>query len=563
MLALPGRAYDVVVPVDAGALLGAAEQALEAGDWSTARSSFEAALEQEETAEALLGLGTALWWLQEAEASLRCRERAYAAFRRRPDPFQAALVAGQLSQHYGASLGNVAAARGWLGRAARLVEEFELAPLEGWVLFGRAALASSGGDPRACEGFARAARELARRFADTDLELCALAQIGAALVLMGRVDEGTVLLDEAMAGALGGEGRPETVEHTSCVTIICCSRAAELKRAAQWIRAADEFNRRYGSPHLHAVCRTAYGDVLLATGRWPEAETELQGVLEKMSKTAEPLVRTEALAKLAELRLAQGRLEEAARLLVGFEDHPATTFAVASLRLARRELVPAASMLRRRLRTAGEESLESAWLLELLTEVEIEQGAHEAAMAKARRLAALGASLSCDLIVARGERALGRALIATGESDAAALRLERAFEAFGRLELPLEACRTRFLLARAIAPSEPEAAIAEARGALASFEALGAARDADAAAAFLRTLGVKAARSGPKGVGLLTKRELEVLGLLGEGLSNPQMAERLFLTRKTVENHVASVLSKLELSGRAEAAAYAVRHLDR
>jgi DNA-binding NarL/FixJ family response regulator len=110
---------------------------------------------------------------------------------------------------------------------------------------------------------------------------------------------------------------------------------------------------------------------------------------------------------------------------------------------------------------------------------------------------------------------------------------------------------------------EPEAAVAQARGALASFEQLGAARDADAAAAFLRTLGVKAARLGPRGVGLLTNRELEVVALLGEGLSNPQMAERLFLSRKTVENHVASVLSKLKLSGRAEAAAYAIRHLER
>jgi DNA-binding CsgD family transcriptional regulator len=551
------------VSVDSDTLLAAGQRALNAGEWSAARSSFEAALELEESPAALLGLGNALWWLDETEASLRRRERAYAAFRRRSDPFQAATTALQLAYHYGANLGDVPAARGWGMRAARLVEDFDLAPLEGWVLLSRAAGASSGGDPRAGEDFARQARALARRFGDTDLELCALSQIGGALVLMGRVEEGALLLDEAMAGALGGEGGPETVVHTSCVTIVCCSRAAELKRAAQWIRAAGEFNRRYGSPHLDAVCRTAYGGVLLATGRWIEAETELQGALGKMSKTAEPLVRVEALAKLAELRLAQGRLEEAARLLEGVEDHAATTYVAAALHLERRELAAAASILRRRLRTVREESLESAMLLELLTEVEIEQGALEEALTKARRLEALGAGSSCELTAARGERALGRVLLATGEPEGGAPHLERALEAFGRLELPLDACRTRLLLARAIAASEPEAAIAEARGALASLEALGASRDADAAAAFLRTLGVKAARSGPRNVGVLTKRELEVLSLLGEGLSNPQIAERLFLSRKTVENHVASVLFKLELSGRAEAAAYAVRHLER
>ena len=216
--------------VDSDALLAAGQRALEAGEWSAARSSFEVALELEESPAALLGLGNALWWLDETEASLRCRERAYAAFRHRSDPFQATTTALQLAYHYGANLGDVPAARGWGMRAARLVEDFGLAPLEGWVLLSRAAGASSGGDPRVGEGFARQARELARRFGDTDLELCALSQIGGALVLMGRVEEGTLLLDEAMAGALGGEGGLETVVHTSCVTIVCCSRAAEFKR---------------------------------------------------------------------------------------------------------------------------------------------------------------------------------------------------------------------------------------------------------------------------------------------------------------------------------------------
>jgi DNA-binding CsgD family transcriptional regulator len=548
------------VPADSDVLLSAAEQALKAGDWATARSSFEAALAQMETPEGLLGLGNALWWLQETEASLRCRERAYAAFCRRPDPFHAAIVALQLSPHYGASLGNNAAARGWLGRAARLVEEFKLAPLDGWVLLGRAALANTGGDPRAGEGFAREALEFARRFPDADLELCALSQLGGALVLMGKIEAGTALLDEAMAGALGGEGGPETVVHTSCVIITCCSRAADFKRAVQWIRAADDFNQRYGSPHLDAICRTAFGDVLVATGRWSEAETELRTALDKMSKRAEPLVRTEALAKLAELRLAQGRIEEAARLLEGIEDHVACIGVRAALGLARGELVVAGSILRRRLRDIGERCLESAALLELLIEVEIEQGAIEAATRRARRLAALGASMGSDVIRARGERALGRALVATGDHNGAISHLEHAMEAFARLELPLEAARASMWLARAIGESERDGAITQAHGALSSFEALGAARDADAAAAFLRSLGVKAARSGPKGVGVLTRRELEVLALLGEGLSNRELSQRLCLTRKTVENHVARVLAKLELSGRAEAAAYAVRH---
>jgi ATP/maltotriose-dependent transcriptional regulator MalT len=533
---------------------------MKAGDWATARSSYEAALQREETPEALLGLGNALWWLQEPEASLRCRERAYAAFRRRPDPFQAAIIALMLCPHYSASLGNFTAARGWLGRAARLVEEFQLTPLEGWLLLGRAALANTSGDPRAGEMFAREALAFARGVADPDLELCALSQVGGALVLLGKLEEGAVLLDEAMAGALAGEGDPETVVHTSCVNIICSNRAGDVKRAMQWIRAADDFNRRYGSPHLDAICRTAYGEVLLATGRWAEADRELRSVLDKMSPRVEPLVRTQALAKLAELRLAQGRIEEAARLLEGIEDHVACLNARAAVCIARGELIVAASILRRRLRELGETCLESATLVELLIVVELEEGNTNAATTRARRLAAFGERVSCEFMQALGLRALGRALVATCDFSGAISHLEHSLVIFARLELPLEAGRTRLLLARALGESEREVAIAHARGALATFEALGAALDADATAAYLRALGVKAARFGPKGVGGLTRRELEVLALLGEGLSNRELAERLCLTRKTVENHVARVLAKLDMSGRAEAAAYATRH---
>ena len=169
------------------------------------------------------------------------------------------------------------------------------------------------------------------------------------------------------------------------------------------------------------------------------------------------------------------------------------------------------------------------------------------------------------LVSVCGERAGAAAVLAEGRllaagGDARARTcLQAALDAFTALELPLEAARAQVELAKALAADSPAGAIAEARSALAAFEQLGAARDADGTAGLLRMLGVKAARSGPKGIDVLTKREHEVLGLLAEGLSNPEIAERLFISRKTVQHHVAHVLAKLDLRNRAEAAAYAAR----
>jgi DNA-binding CsgD family transcriptional regulator len=539
-------------------LFAAGNVALAAGDWAGARASFQAGLDREETAEGLAGLADALWWLGEIHVAVDHRERAYAEFRRRPDPVNAALIAVRLCVDYSANFGNVAASAGWLARATRLVEEFRLDPLRGWILLLEA---YSGGDPSLGESKAREARELARRSGDLDLELCALSQIGASLVSQGRIEEGVTLLDEAMAGLLGGEGGSrDTVVFTSCHMIASCSHCAEFERAVQWVRAADRFTRRFGCPFLYAFCRTLYGSVLFATGAWEQAEEELRAAVE-MSRESLAAIHGQALASLAELRLAQGRIEEAERLVAGFKDHFVAAPVGAGIHLARGEPALASATIQRRLDEVGEDRFESAVLIELLGETEIGRGRQEAAVGRGRALCERGTSLGCQIMVARGERLQGRALSAAGEAEEARPHLETALGAFVRLEMPFEAARTQKLLAEALRGADPEVAVAQGRAALATFEDLGAGRDADAAAALLRELGVKAARAGPKGIGALTKREREVLGLLGEGLSNPEIAERLYVSRKTVEHHVASVLSKLQAKGRAEAAAYAAREL--
>jgi DNA-binding CsgD family transcriptional regulator len=542
------------------ALLEAGDQALRAGEWAAAERCYRSVLASVEAGEALFGLGIARWWSGDTEEALRSWERAYAAFRRESNPGQAVLSAVYLCLAFRMSMGNHAAAGGWAARAGELVEEFGVTAMRGWVLLSRAYLANDDAQPGIAERCAREALEHAREGGDNDLALCALSEFGAAKVALGDLERGAELLDQAMAAALAGEaGDLDTVVLISCRTISTCSRAADIKRAVQWIRAADDFNRRHGSTHLYTTCRLHYGSVLFAVGDWTRAEDELRGAI-KLGRSGEPLLHALAAAKLAELRLAQGRLDDAGDLLVGLDDQPATTYVRAALHLARGVPQAAVALVRRRLRDLGDEYHERSALLDLLVAALVAQGDEGALVAGLEEVAALP-SPGATLVDAYHRRALGRGNAAVGR-ESAPEDLEAALSAFGSLEMPYECGRTRLLLAQVLAGADTDTAVADARAALTRFDQLGAARDADAAAAVLRSLGVRSPRTGPKGLGLLTKREREVLALLGDGLANRAIAERLYISRKTVEHHVASILAKLGVRGRAEAAAYAVRHLE-
>lgn len=487
---------------------------------------------------------------------MAARERAFALFRSAGDVVQAASAAIFLCLDYDKQLGDAAAAGGWLDQAARLVDDNHLDGLRGWLAFARAFHQH---DPVESEAVARAAHEIGVASGDRDLELCALSQIGVALVGQGRVADGVRCLDEALAVSLGA-GEPATVVFTSCMMMTSCTRCAEFARAAQWVRATTAFSERYGCPFLYAECRILYGEVLVATGEWRQAESELAVGLE-MTRGAVPALHRLAVAGLARLWLLQGRLEEAERLLGGQGEHAETAPAVALAHLLRGEAAPAAALLRRRLAEAGRDRIGGGVLLDLLGEAELLLGDPDHVARIGRDLAELASTVGCEVLRARGERLLGRALAASADGPGARRHLDAALVAFARLDMRYEVARTRAQLAELLRGTEPEVAVAEGRAALAVFEELGAGADADAAAASLRDLGVKVGRIGPRTSAALTKREAEVLALLGEGLSNPEMAARLHLSRKTVEHHVAAVLSKLGLRGRAEAAAEVVRRM--
>jgi DNA-binding CsgD family transcriptional regulator len=263
--------------------------------------------------------------------------------------------------------------------------------------------------------------------------------------------------------------------------------------------------------------------------------------------------------RLASLRLLQGRLEEAERLLEGYEDLPEAVQPMVSLYLARGQTALAAARLHRRLNQIGRDNLVAVPLLAQLVNVQLAQGDVGGAATTAGTIEQIARQSGHERARAEAELSLGSVNVATGDPDAA-VHLERAIELFTGLRMRVGAARAHLLLARSLGAEHQERAVEEARQALTSFERLGATRDADAAAGFLRELGV-GGRTGPKLLAGLSKREVEVLRLLGEGLTNAEIAARLYISTKTVATHVGNIFAKLLLRNRAEAAAYAQRHL--
>ena len=534
-------------------------EALASGDWEAARAAFQSALVVDEFPEALDGLGRALWWLRESEQAVVHRERAYSGFRRDGQLARAARIALWISREYALVWGNEAAANGWLARAERLLTDVAPGADRGWLDLARSERAK---EPDESARLAAAALDVAVETGDVDLELRALAQLGFVEVSLGQIKEGLARLDEAMAAVTGGEAATlETFADVSCTLMLACERADDVERPKQWSQVFDAFVRKYDHVALLAFCRTCCADVYQANGRIDAAEEELFAALRELQEAGQRARCVHPAGRLAEIRVLQGRFDEAEQFLSGFEDEPEAVQAAVALRLARGEPQAAAALLERRLDELGRSNLLAAQLLGRLVEARIAEGELGAARAAADELRSIAATSGRDRAEAFAALASGRLAVASADPNAPEL-LREALNLFAGIPLPLEAARARLELARAVAGSTPQVAIDFAKRARSDLDGLGAEREADEAAALMRALGAKG-RAGPRDYGLLSKREVEVLRLVGEGLTNVEIAERLFISPKTAEHHVGRIYPKLQLRTRTELAAFAVRNLGR
>lgn len=523
---------------DAADLLAGPRAALAGGDWARARAGFEAALDGDAQAEALDGLSSALFGAGDYAGAIERGEQAYAAFRAAGRDARAASCARFVGFLHGVVHGNAAVAGGWIGRAVRLVESAGDCPERARLELTRAVVAD---DPAERDRHLAAAERAAVRHGLTDLVFDVMSQRGVHLVAAGAVRDGMALLDEALAAVAGGEVTDLiSVGSMYCKMLLACELTCDVRRAEDWLAQASRFVVRTGRVPIGAICRTHYGGVLVAAGRWEEAARELRtaaGLYERSYRA----LRGAALVRLAGLRVRQGRLAEASELLEGNEHDGSAIRPLVELHLARGEPDLAAARAERHRRAHPAEL--DAPLLFLVVRAGVDPGP------AADRLRA-GASSSA-LVHALAEHAAGL----LGEPADAVAHLEAAVDGYHRAGLPLELARARLDLAAALVATRPALALTEARTACDTVRELGAALDVDAASALLRRLGVRG--HSPRASGDLTDRERQVLDLIADGLSNPDIAARLHLSRRTVEHHVSNVLAKLGLTTRTQLAAHA------
>jgi LuxR family maltose regulon positive regulatory protein len=542
--------------------LAAAHDALKRGAWTDARAAFESSLRDGETAEALEGLGLASWWLDDANMVFESRERAYKLYQERGERAAAARVAVWLAWDCWAFRGENAVANGWLQRARRLLEGLPPCSERAWLEVREGSLCLlEEGDPERAHAMAAEGIRVAKDAGNLDLEMLGRAVQGLALVASGAVAEGMRGLDEVNAAIVAGELTDLVAIGLSCCYLIAaCERVRDYDRATQWCTRLKAFCMKWGLRPLFAVCRTQYASICMWRGTWTEAEHELQAASDELA-ASRPAMTGDALVRLAELRRRQGRLVEATQLFEQAGPHGLAWLGRAELAFDRGDLRAAGEHAARYLRHVPTHNRTDRVagldvLVRAMTGLEDWDGA-KTALAELTNIAAIVNTVPLKAAVSF---ASGHVALARGHADEARRHFEDAVDRYLTSGAPFEAGRARTELARALdALGRGDDAAAELNRAIEVFTELKAELEIGRARSVMASLTHNAPSAPGADRSGLTKREVEVLRLVAEGLNNQSIAERLFVSDHTVHRHLANILGKLNVSTRAAAVAQAAR----
>jgi DNA-binding CsgD family transcriptional regulator len=453
--------------------------------------------------------------------------------------------------------GDVAPGGGWIGRADRLITDTGFEGVERYYpLIPRAMTTLFAGDPARAQGLFAQAGAGAARYHDADLDALARLGLGNSLIEQGQTEQGSSLLDEAMASVMSGEVGPIVAGTVYCAVIGLCDRLYDIRRAQQWTAALDRWSE--SQPDLgpfRGQCLVYRARLMRVHGDWERAFVTADKARDWLSRPPPDQAVGDALHELADLERLRGDFASAEKSYreANAWGQAAAEPGLALLRLAQGRPHQAVRSLTRAMAETSDDLL-IARLLAVRIEALLAIDDVASARADADRLNGIATAVAVPMLTATADAAEGAVRLAENDVNGALEALRRSFEGWQALEVPYEAARVRVLLGRAcLAIDDLDGAQLAFEAARAVFVSLGADPDR------IR-LDALSGREGARPPAGLSPRELEVLHLVAIGRTNREIAARLTISERTVDRHVSNIFTKLDVTTRSAATAYAYEH---
>ncbi len=499
-------------------------------------------------------LATAAYMLGRDDEYVRHVKRVHHAHMDRGQPLEAVRSAFWIGLNL-AMRGQAGRATGWFRRAQRLLDQGPSDSVErGYLLVPTLLQQMEAGTFEQARATAATAVEISERFGDHDLFAIAAHEEGHALLELGQVEEGLTLLDEAMVVVTEGDLWPVVTGIVYCSVIGYCQEFGLFHRSQEWTLALSNWCDR--QPDLLAftgVCHVHRAEILELRGAWSEALEEARLAGRRCKLVHDRVSAGQARYREGEVHRLRGEYEAAANAYrdatsLGWEPQPG----FALLQLATGDQQAALAAIRRCV-AESDPGRARAQLLAAHVEIALAADEVDEATQACEELEAIGTTYDATVLGTLARHARGAVELARDRPAAALTALRAAAQEWLELEADHDAARAHVLTGEACRRlADDSAAAMHFDVARQTLTKLGAAPD------IARLDELEGRRATDDSI--LSPRELEVLRLVAAGETNRSIAEGLVVSERTVERHVSNIFTKLGVSSRSAATAYAYEH---